>query len=640
MSVFPAIPAFVLVLLAVIPSALASPKLDRQCNGDAALAKFAGGFPALRQAVGAGQPLAQAAERYAPASLNGGQLQCLIAVTEITPDLLTDCQAAGLTIAGTHSGWGIHHITVRCRDPFALDSIVRRQEVRSIWAEPLRGVRAGSVQNQADRSIRADLARTQYGINGSGVRVGVLSDSVNDTLGGIIDDGILRASRPQASSDLPPQVRVIDPGPGMLTDEGAAMMELIHDLAPGAALSFASAFTGYAQFAANILALRTDPGYGCDVICDDVIYYAEPVYQDGPIALAVEEVVAAGAVYFSSAGNDADNAHERTFHDVNPAQENEHDPPDGTDFHDFGAAYGRSSDTHLELRLPSRSSVIATLHWDEPGGGVMAAGPGAGADLDLYLVRDTNLPLSQQNILSSGNDFQGSPEQPAGEPVETMLYTNTLSNERTVYLVIDHYAGRKPVQLRLGIFLSGGATIVDKHLVRDRTVYGHAAAEHAMACAAIFYGEIDSRGVYQIPSAIINVEPFSSHGGDLPIWFNGQGTLRYTTPQIRYKPDFAAPDGSNTSFFSQDIAYDDDSHPNFFGTSAAAPHAAAVAALLLEASPALSPTRVYQILRQTALDVESPGPDILSGAGLIDAIAAVQRVYTPQVRRASVLFSH
>src|SRR5207249_1642733 len=94
--------------------------------------------------------------------------------------------------------------------------------------------------------------------------------------------------------------------------EGTAMLEIIHDLAPGAQLYFATAFNGITSFAQNIRDLRTA---GCDIIVDDVFYFAETPFQDGQssgvisntnagvIIQAVKDVTAAGALYFSSAGN-------------------------------------------------------------------------------------------------------------------------------------------------------------------------------------------------------------------------------------------------------------------------------------------------------------------------------------------------
>ena len=99
---------------------------------------------------------------------------------------------------------------------------------------------------------------------------------------------------------------------GGLIDEGRAMAQLIHDIVPGSKLFFHTAFDGAADFAQGILELREE---GADVIVDDIGYLDEPFFQDGVIAQAVDEVVADGAVYFSSAGNSANNSYEAKYQD-------------------------------------------------------------------------------------------------------------------------------------------------------------------------------------------------------------------------------------------------------------------------------------------------------------------------------------
>ena len=88
------------------------------------------------------------------------------------------------------------------------------------------------------------------------------------------------------------------------------MLQIVHDVAPGATLSFASAFNGLASFAANIQSLAAS---GAKVIVDDVVYFAEPMFQDGIIAQAVDSVVAGGVAYFSSAGNQARQSYQSVF---------------------------------------------------------------------------------------------------------------------------------------------------------------------------------------------------------------------------------------------------------------------------------------------------------------------------------------
>ena len=142
----------------------------------------------------------------------------------------------------------------------------------------------GSVTNQADVSVHADTARSTYGVDGSGLKVGVLSDSFNNK-GGMAAD--------IASGDLPANTTVLADMSSGGTDEGRGMAQIVHDIAPGAAIEFATAFNGMANFANNILALAAA---GAKVIVDDVIYFAETAFQDGPVAQADLEAAAAGVV--------------------------------------------------------------------------------------------------------------------------------------------------------------------------------------------------------------------------------------------------------------------------------------------------------------------------------------------------------
>jgi subtilisin family serine protease len=118
------------------------------------------------------------------------------------------------------------------------------------------------------------------------------------------------------------------------------------------------------------------------------------------------------------------------------------------------------------------------------------------------------------------------------------------------------------------------------------------------------------------------LETFSSAGG-VPILFDGGGE-RLRAPVVRQTPDVVAPDGVNTTFYAApgDIPEDRDAFPNIFGTSAAAPHVAGVAALLLDRRGGASPKQIERLLERTAVDMSSPGYDFDTGHGLVDARAA------------------
>ena len=98
-----------------------------------------------------------------------------------------------------------------------------------------RGEYQGEAYNEAETSMYADAARTEFNVDGTGVTIGVLSDSVNQYNGGL--------SASYETGDLNPNnpVDVVADGAAGGTDEGRAMLENIHDVAPGASLDFATA---------------------------------------------------------------------------------------------------------------------------------------------------------------------------------------------------------------------------------------------------------------------------------------------------------------------------------------------------------------------------------------------------------------
>src|SRR5439155_19091898 len=106
--------------------------------------------------------------------------------------------------------------------------------------------------------------------------------------------------------------------------------------------------------------------------------------------------------------------------------------------------------------------------------------------------------------------------------------------------------------------------------------FGHNSSTGALGTAAYVYDDFPSNPPR--PPFTPVIEDFSSPG-PATIDFDVSGN-RLAQSEIRQKPDIAAPDGGNNTFFGDD--YEGDGFPNFFGTSAAAPHAAGVAALLLQ----------------------------------------------------------
>ena len=96
-------------------------------------------------------------------------------------------------------------------------------------------------------------------------------------------------------------------------------------------------------------------------------------------------------------------------------------------------------------------------------------------------------------------------------------------------------------------------------------------------------------------------ESFTSPGPAV-ILFDKMGN-RLAQPIIRLYPTVAALNRANTSFFGSDSANDPDTNPEFSGTSAAAPHAAGLAALVLSAHSgpgSVTPTQMRSVLQRSA----------------------------------------
>jgi len=452
----------------------------------------------------------------------------------------------------------------------AVDLLASEPEVQSIAPAEHYMLHALNA-SEGDAAHGADLARVNYDVDGSGVSICTLSDSV-DELASV-----------QATGDLPANVGIL-PGqsgiPG--SSEGTAMMEIIHDLAPGAELFFASANGGQAQFAQNILDLQAA---GCDVIVDDVFYFAEPVFEDGVVAQAVETVTAAGVVYLSSAGNSG-NSNDGS----SGVWEGDYVPIARPAVVTFGEAhdFGGSRNYNTLTRDPP---YVITLTWSDPQ-------DGAANDYDLFLLDST-----RSVVHAASTDYQAGSQDPF-EMIDSGAYNDAGSS-----LVVIHYSGE-------GRYLHLNTHRGQLEIATDGQIGGHTAAAAAISVAAVDVA--DSQGVF-------------TGGPDNPVeWFSSDGPRRIffdppgvpVTPgnfgstggKLRAKPDLTAADGVSTSTpgFS-----------TFYGTSAAAPHAAAIAGLLLERHPTLNPHQVRVALRATALDIEAPGVDRDSGAGIIDPSAAL-----------------
>jgi hypothetical protein len=443
------------------------------------------------------------------------------------------------------------------------------------------------------------------GFSGSGITVGVMSDSFDKARSCPVASGNCvsrRAADDIASGDLPVMKYVRDFS-GIGTDEGRGMAQIVHDMAPAAGLCFATANGGQTVFASNIRDLRTNPLCQADVIVDDVIYFAEPMFTDGQIAQAVNDVTSSTVLpgkrvsYFSSAGNSArsgysspvkliSNAAGRALPGINWASVPATIDTTGG-FHNFATT---GTDISQQITLQATPSIII-MQWDDPWDVIPS-----GITTDWGIL-----------VFSTGGQFifQLDDDNTAlNEPIEGWQINGT----GTVKLVFYRHGGMPNTSKYIKEVWFNTVISGPTFTATQATTYGHNSAAGGNGVAAYIYS--------YLPKALIGTykplyESFSAPGPVI-ITHDTAGN-RLASPEVRKKPDMAAVDGVNTTFFPSvaqggsdfEASYPGaaDGFPNFFGTSAAAPTAAAVAALMIEKAGgpgSLTPEQVTSYLQTSA----------------------------------------
>lgn len=492
----------------------------------------------------------------------------------------------------------------------------------------------GSVISEGVAQLNAKAARERFGLDGEGVTVGVLSDSFNKA-NEAVSGGPIATKAPQdvASADLPgttnpcsEQTAPVDvrqefvasePGEEAF-DEGRAMLQIVHDMAPAAKLAFASAFQGETAFAESIEELARpvlSGGAGAKVIVDDVAYLEEPFFQDGPIAAAVNKVTAEGATYLSAAGNDnlIDSAgrdiaswEAPSFRDAGScpaavqALGSEFNPSHCMDF-----ASGSATDTTFGITVEPEETLTLGLQWAEPWFGV-------GTDFDAFLLNPGGSAIVAGGI---ENNISGTEE-----PSELLAWTNNSSSARTVQLVVNRFSGGSP-RLKFILFQNGGGVTGTEYPssgggdVVGPSVFGHAGAVGAIGVGAMRF------------NTTTKPEPYSSRGPVTHYFDEVSGTAPAAplgSAQVIPKPDVVATDCGATTFFAVKAG----ETWRFCGTSAAAPHAAGAVALMLQAAEEAGggleePEPLRAALLQSASPIGSFGPCAV-GAGLVETEGAVE----------------
>ena len=505
--------------------------------------------------------------------------------------------------------------------------------------------------NQAVTALEADTARVQYGVNGKGVKIGLISNTFN-SLGGAAWDyktGVLdeKTIKVLLNQDIAETSQGPDPAPP--EDEGRGMAQNLHSIAPGAEILYHSwndetfnnliehagntnnreerdilireAFQVYAaqqdKFRDALIALAED---GARIIVDD-LDDSEPWFEDGKMAQAISYVKEKyGVAYFAASGNSLNDSYMSKF------QARNREAIDQTTFSQLPLELQQELNAGHELHLFEGSNGASTFMQRITNGPVMA--------LQWNSTWGENTKKLKVMVFDEAGNYVSDGLQ---DPDNKYPWTGFPSPSTTFSIAVVHDGGSAETRPDVFKWIQGQSADTTVAADSDIGFYQGTAMGHANGPDS---ANVQSNQYWGTPAYRAESPTLGRFGswGVTPIYFDSEGNF-LADPELRETPAFIAPQKGNTTFFSYGYAdqqYDADRDylQNFEGTSAAAPNAAAVAALMLQLDPTLTPDEIYNALKKTATQLKqyntsttnSDGFNNATGFGLINAKAVLKEI--------------
>lgn len=385
----------------------------------------------------------------------------------------------------------------------------------------------------------------QGDVTGEGIKIGIISDGVEDI------------SEAVESEAIPESVHILSPGNGT---EGTVILEVVHEVSPGAELYFHSAGSNKLEFNRAVDALVAE---GCQIICDDVGWPDEPFFEDGIVASHIKEVIESQDIlYVSAAGNDAGRHYQGVFFD------------NGSGWHDFSS--GTSNSRNIYVDVPQGEKITVVLQWNDPWNC-------SENDYDLYLYD-----------CFSGEELDASEkvQSGTGTPLEYIQYTNMEETVKKVSISVKKHFGQDRM-LEIYIYGNSSVKIHPDNLVEEDSVFGHPAVQDVICVGAVDSGNSQNRGIAS----------YSSRG---PV------SIYYPEYELRNKIDLSGPGSVKVSGRNGKGSL-------FAGTSASAPSVAGIGALVWSVYPEKDSSEIREILCFSAEDLGEPGYDTVFGHGSVSS---------------------
>jgi len=348
-----------------------------------------------------------------------------------------------------------NHIAVAWVPPESLEILASMPEVKNIQTVVPPLIRQGGRVTERDSILNSSSLRELYGVNGTGIKIGVISDGVDNL------------AKVQASGGLSPDVHVLSNKVGGV--EGTAMLEIIHKVTPGAELYFHDCGKTRLEFNSALDALVDE---GCTIICDDIGWVSEPFFEDGIVASHVEKVIKDHDIlYVSSAGNSGNSHYQGLFYD------------NGRGWHDFSEGQGKLK--NLQLDIQPSGQVWLFLGWDDRW-------EHSENNYDLFLIDENSSEIiASSEIYQNGDDL----------PLEYIMYTNKGEKDLKASIQVRKTSGEAR-ELELFIYYWPGVIVAPENLIAENSIFGHPALPEVVTVGAVDVNESEN----------YRIENFSSLG--------------------------------------------------------------------------------------------------------------------------------
>jgi hypothetical protein len=327
--------------------------------------------------------------------------------------------------------------------------------------------------------------------------------------------------------------------------------------------------------------------------------------------------------YFSAAGNDGNGSNALSYENTAPSfsARSTSAPNTGEYLLNFDTT-GATNTTQLPVTIPPippGDFLAIVVQWDQPYVTGAPGSPGASSSIDLCVTGGTG---SDTIVNYDGDAATCTGLNAAGvDPYQIMIIGNPASatgnsQQQTLNIAVGLGTNSNgtvaPGRVIVSVEDDGLGSKINSFATYSATLQGHPGAAGAMAVGAAFYFDTPKCG-----TTPAELQVFSAQGG-APILFNTSG-VRLSAPLVRQKPDVVGPDGVNDTFLGFTLANagipvtttiaqceNDASYPNFFGTSAATPHVAGIAALMMQADTHGLAGADLQLLAQQRAGDEQP----------------------------------